>query len=48
MGKKKKPATDSKGHDIKIYKSRELTKPPMVMKDKTKYNRKEKHKNLIK
>ena len=40
--RRKKRATDSTGKEI--LKSRGRPKPPMVMKDKTKYNRKKKHK----
>ena len=42
MGKKKKKVKQSNGQEV--IKLRNLTKPPMVMKDKTKYDRKQKHK----
>ena len=41
--RKKKEVLDSNGNTI-LKGRTERTKPPMIMKDKTKYNRKKKHK----
>jgi hypothetical protein len=42
--RKKKEVLDSNGNII-IKCRTKRTKPPMIMKDKTKYNRKKKHKS---
>ena len=45
MRKKKRKSVDSSGKTL--LKMRGVTKPPMVIADKTKYNRKKKHKEDI-